>query len=362
MQKGLKSKKRIAIIGTVGIPAKYGGFETLAEQLVTRLCHEFMFTVFCSKKAYPEAERERDNGVVKKIYLPFAANGLQSIIYDVVSVIWGLFVADVLLVLGVSGALILPVVKLFSRKKIILHIDGLEWKRAKWNNIARKYLKLSEAVGVRFADVIIADNEEIRNHVRDSYKCEGVLIAYGGDHVITGEVSGRSSDGQDKYAFSVCRIEPENNIEMILLAFSKMPSEKLILVGNWFNSSYSKMLYEKYSKYANLQLTPPIYDIKALNKLRGNCWMYIHGHSAGGTNPSLVEAMCLELPVLAYAVNYNIYSTRNKALYFSSENELVDVYQSVTEGKRDSVAFDMKHIADESYKWSIIIDKYKEIF
>ncbi|SDG45138.1 DUF1972 domain-containing protein [Chitinophaga filiformis] len=358
----MKSKKRIAIIGTVGIPARYGGFETLAEQLVTRLSHEFSFTVFCSKKAYPKSERVKDNGQVKKIYLPLAANGLQSIVYDVVSVIWGLFISDVLLVLGVSGAFILPVIKLFSRKKIILHIDGLEWKRAKWNGLAKKFLKASEAVGVRFADVIIADNEEIRNHIKSSYQCEGVLIEYGGDHVITGNTNKQLTTAENGYAFSVCRIEPENNIEMILQAFSTMPSRQLVLVGNWFNSQYSKALYEKYTQYPNLRLTPPIYDIKALNELRQNCYMYVHGHSAGGTNPSLVEAMCLELPVLAYSVNYNIYSTQSKALYFSSASELVSVYQSVSDEKRAEVALDMKRVADERYKWSIIIAKYRDVF
>ncbi|SHN44873.1 DUF1972 domain-containing protein [Chitinophaga sp. CF418] len=358
----MKSKKRIAIIGTVGIPARYGGFETLAEQLVARLSHEFSFTVFCSKKAYSKSEREKDTGNVRKIYLPLAANGLQSILYDMVSVIWGLFISDVLLVLGVSGAFILPVVKLFSRKKIILHIDGLEWKRAKWNGLARKYLKASEAVGVKFADVVIADNEEIGNHLRNSYQCEGVLIEYGGDHVITGEMNRPLPTMEEGYAFSVCRIEPENNIEMILQAFSTMPDRQLILVGNWFNSPYSRSLHEKYRQYPNLRLTPPIYDIKALNELRQNCYMYVHGHSAGGTNPSLVEAMCLELPVLAYSVNYNIYSTQNKALYFSSAHELVDVYQSVSAEKRAEIALDMKRLADERYKWSIIIAKYRNVF
>jgi len=350
------ANKRIAIIGTVGVPARYGGFETLAEQLLQRLEDKFRFTIFCSKKAYSKEEREQPFGNVRKIYLPLAANGFQSIIYDFVSIVWALFCTDTLLILGVSGALILPFVRIFSRKRIILHIDGLEWKRAKWSPLIRKYLKLSESIGVKFADVIIADNEEISNHLRESYAKNSELIEYGGDHMKYG------NKNPGDYSFSVCRIEPENNIEMILSAFSQLPGYKLVLVGNWNNSEYSKRMFDTFHRFDNIELVAPIYDVEKLNVLRANCRLYIHGHSAGGTNPSLVEAMYLGLPVIAFSAKYNVYSTKNKALYFSSEKELMSILSSLDESVLKQNAADMKCIADELYSWDIIVNKYHNIF
>ena len=120
----------------------------------------------------------------------------------------------------------------------------------------------------------------------------------------------------ENYAFKVCRIEPENNVHLILEAFYKYPLLNIVLVGNWNNSVYGKQLKLQFESFENIYLLEPIYDQNILNQLRSNCYLYIHGHSAGGTNPSLVEAMYLELPIIAYDINYNRETTSNKALYF----------------------------------------------
>ncbi|MDE3251012.1 MAG: DUF1972 domain-containing protein, partial [Bacteroidota bacterium] len=125
-------KKRIAIIGTVGVPAKYGGFETLAEHLVRQMGEEFDITVYCTKKKYRAEERQKTYLGAKLVYLPMDANGIWSIIYDCISIFHALFSADVLLVLGVSGGFMLPFVRRFTTKKLIVSIDGIEWKRDKW--------------------------------------------------------------------------------------------------------------------------------------------------------------------------------------------------------------------------------------
>ena len=125
--------KRIAIIGTVGVPAKYGGFETLVDNLVERLASDYKITVYCSKKNYTKTERVKYYKGAKLVYLPFSANGAQSIIYDIISIFHSLFIADTLLILGVSGGIVVPFVRWFTNKKIIVNIDGQEWKRDKWN-------------------------------------------------------------------------------------------------------------------------------------------------------------------------------------------------------------------------------------
>jgi len=347
---------KISVIGSVGIPAKYGGFETLVHQMVRNLHTELSFTVYCSTKAYKERPRRFESARLR--YIPLNANGAQSILYDYLSIIISLFSkADVLLILGVSGATILPLVKLFSRKKVILHIDGLEWKRAKWSPKARKFLKLSEKIGCRYSDVLIADNKEIKTYIAREYGLDSALIEYGADHIIkhTGERNG------DEYAFSVCRIEPENNIHLILEAFSRS-AVPLKLVGNWEHSDYGRNLLKEYAAFPNITMLPPIYDQHRLDQLRANCKVYIHGHSAGGTNPSLVEAMFLKLPVIAFDVSYNRATTEEQALYFKETGELTGILNGLSGIDLEGLAAKMEQIAEQRYKWSIIAEKYKRIF
>lgn len=124
------------------------------------------------------------------------------------------------------------------------------------------------------------------------------------------------------YSVTVCRIEPENNIHVILEAFSKLPEHTLLIVGNWEKSDYGKSLKEKYSAFQNIHLLDPVYEPHTINWLRSNAALYIHGHSAGGTNPSLVEAMNLGLPILAFDCVYNRATTEEKCLYWKNAEEL----------------------------------------
>ena len=145
----METNKKLAIIGTVGLPANYGGFETLASHLVENLDSEYDITVYCSGKKYAKAERKTHYKKAKLKFLPLDANGIQSIFYDAFSIIHAMFFADVLLILGVAGAFMLPFVRLFTNKKIIISIDGIEWKRDKWNKFARWFLKFSEKIAVK---------------------------------------------------------------------------------------------------------------------------------------------------------------------------------------------------------------------
>lgn len=356
-------RKKIAIIGTVGLPAKYGGFETLAEHLVKQKGDEFDFLVYCSKKAYPEGPVDHDKATLK--YLPLNANGVQSIPYDIWSILHALRKVDRLLILGVSGCIILPFVKLITRKKIIVNIDGLEWKRDKWGKFARKFLKFSERLAVKYADDIIADNKVIQDHVKTSYQKEAHLIAYGGDHTRPEEISSKTFSEfpflKQAYAFKVCRIEPENNIEMILKAFSISGKLNLVIIGNWENSSYSKRLRAEYTMFKNIFLLDPIYDQKKLNEIRSNCLIYVHGHSAGGTNPSLVEAMFLKLPVLANGVNYNRETTNNEAVYFDDCESLIHSLNNINSKLLQKVSDDMFFIAARQYTWEKVSEAYSNI-
>lgn len=165
----------------------------------------------------------------------------------------------------------------------------------------------------------------------------------------------------ESYAIGVCRIEPENNIHIILEAFADAPLP-LVMVGNWSNSAYGCELLERYKDAANILMHPPVYDHRQLDELRRGCTLYVHGHSCGGTNPSLVEAMYLELPVIAFDINFNRETTENRAMYFRDAAELRRIVSEMDEAHRMELAAAMKEIADRRYTWGRIAKLYSRLF
>jgi glycosyltransferase involved in cell wall biosynthesis len=364
MKSNLKSS--LAIIGTVGVPARYGGFETLAHQLVENLNEEYDITVYNSTKHYSAKERVKKWNGAKIKYIPLAANGVQSIFYNILSIIHAVFYSEVLLILGVSGCLFLPVVKLFSpNKKIIVNIDGLEWRRAKWNKYAKTFLSWSERAAVWCASEIIADNAAIQKYILDRYGKKSNLIEYGADHnqveFITPSTFRKYPFLEKEYAFKVARIEPENNIHIILEAFERQTDLPLVLVGNWKNNDYGKNLQDKYADTEHLHLLDPIYESSLLNQMRSNAKVYIHGHSEGGTNPSLVEAMYLGLPILSFDIIYNKVTTENQALYFENADELFQLIQNISALDLNKISSQLLEVANRRYLWSAIADRYSNL-
>lgn len=357
---------KVAIIGTVGIPANYGGFETLVEQLVRHnKSEDLQYAVYCSKKSYHD-ERWVYHGA-KTEYIRLNANGMQSIPYDIISLVKASRRSDVILVLGVSGCVFLPVFRLFSKKKLVINIDGLEHRRDKWSKWIRKFLKFSERQAIKYGDVIVTDNKGITDYVKDEYGKDSELIAYGGDHVLTNpdetlieETLDKYGLEKDNYSMALCRIEPENNVHTILEAFEKAHM-KLVFIGNWTKSEYGKSLAEKYKDSKYVKITSAVYDLNVLNALRGNCSIYVHGHSAGGTNPSLVEAMFFGKPIFAFDCIYNRESTENKAIYFKSSEDLIAKLHSSSIDLNKNAA-DMAEIANRRYRWSIIASQYEALY
>lgn len=356
--------KRVAIIGTVGVPARYGGFETLAHQLVNHLSGTFKLKVYCSKVAYAKAERQKYFKGARLFYMPFKANGMQSIIYDIISILHAIFVADTLVILGVSGGLMVPFVRLFTNKKIIVNIDGLEWRRAKWNRAAKAFLKWSERIAVKWSHADITDNEAIKRYTSIHYKTLSHLIEYGADHALN--IKPKKNDYltypflHQPYAFKVARIEPENNIHMVLAAFSKL-NQILVVVGNWDKSNYGKTLKQTYGQCKNIYLLDAIYDQETLDVLRSNAVAYVHGHSAGGTNPSLVEAMYLNLPVIAFDCSYNRATTEGNAIYFQNEASLIALISAIEMKDLMRLSRVMGDIARRRYTWQIIANRYANL-
>ncbi len=357
-------RKKIAIIGTNGLPGRYGGWDQLLEHLTQSLRFDYDIFVYTSSFNAIKGLKEYNGATLKVI--PLKANGFQSIPYDGISMLHAVFYYDVLLVLGTSGCIFLPFIQLFG-KKIILNPDGAEWKRGKWNTFVKWFLKKSEDVGIKYSDIIVADNKIIQDYVFKEYGIKSHLIAYGGDNAnfvsLKSETKKLYNIETSDYAFKVCRIEPENNLDLILDSFKDM-SLKLVIVGNWNNSNYGVNLRKFYSQYDNLLLLDPIYHQETLDELRSNCKIYVHGHSVGGTNPSLVEAMNLGLCCTVFDVDYNRETTESKALYFSNSEELKTLINRIQIGEIDisKIKTDLRTIASIKYKWSKIVDQYKLLF
>lgn len=343
----------VAVTGIIGVSKGYGGFETLAENLIGK--GSPITTVYCSSKYFKEKPKTYKG--TKLVYLPIDSKGAFKIFHTGLS----LFHASItghktLLLLGVSGGLALPIIRLiFPKIKILTNIDGLEWQRGKWSYLVQRFLKLSEYLCCKFSHVIIADNSVLVDYVKITYGLAAEEIAYGGDQALAGNAeSGPQSDTFN--AFSLCRIVPENNVSMILRAFS-LTQERLTFVGNWSDSEYGLKLKDQYDKFPNIELLDPIFDLNLLYKLRSKCHVYIHGHSVGGTNPALVEMMHFGKPIYAYDCSYNIATLEHQGQFFGNAEELARLLKSSP--KSDVNRGDViKKIATKRYTWKIVRRKY----
>lgn len=348
--------KKVCVIGTVGIPACYGGFESLVENLVDNASENINYSVFCSSKTY--TDRLSDYKGAKLHYIPLKANGIQSVPYDIWSLIKCIKLRpDVVLILGVSGCIFLPLFSKLSRSKIVTNIDGLEWKRDKWSKLAKRFLKFSESLAVKYSHSVITDNKAIGDYVLEEYGIDSTVIAYGGDHALR-EIE--VDKPEKEYALSICRIEPENNIEMILKAFSKS-GYHLKFVGNWNVNEYGQRLKQEYSKHKNIEIIDPIYDLDTLFLLRKKSAIYVHGHSAGGTNPSLVEMMHFGVPIIAYDCSFNRYTTHNYAKFFGDSEELIE-HLAMRDDSWIESGRQLSYVAQQDYTWKRINEQYEHLY
>ncbi|QPZ90000.1 DUF1972 domain-containing protein [Thioclava electrotropha] len=354
---------KLAILGTVGVPGSYGGFETLAQNLVDHhgaTGNSAALAVYCSAKAFPD--RPDSYGSARLRYIGLDANGAQSIAYDALSLFDAVRRGDNrLLLLGVSGALVLPLVRLVSRARIVTNIDGIEWKREKWTGLAKAVLRVSEWAAVRFSHVVIADNQAIADYVTATHTRPCAVVAYGGDHALDAAPDPRATaDLPENYALALCRIEPENNVAMILEAFVGLETP-LVFVGNWDKSAYGRDLKARFADHPNITIHDPVYDPSGLRAIRDRATVYVHGHSAGGTNPSLVEMMHFDIPILAHGCSFNRHTTEEKARYFMSADELAEAVRSLSGQDAAQIGADMGEIARRRYTWDQIGRTYFEL-
>ena len=361
------SQGRIALLGTVGLPARYGGFETLAGELVRAAAARGIadrLTVWCSAPQAGSDRPARYNGAHLR-YLPLRANGAQSIAYDALSLRQAARSGhSAALLLGVSGAMALPLIRATSGMRIVTHLDGIEWQRPKWGTAARAILKRSEAVAVRHSDAIIADNPEIAAHVRARYGVEPVEIAYGHEHALAVPPADIADLKLPQgYALSIARAEPENNLGLILAAFAdRPPRPPLVVMANWQGTAHGRTLRARYADHPHIRLLDAEYDPGRLHAMRARAALYVHGHSAGGTNPSLVEVMGMGKPIAAWDCGFNRATTDNAAAYFDSADSLCALIPVLTDPRlAHGMAAELTAIARRRYRWRDVTAAYFDL-
>lgn len=317
--------KALRILGTRGIPARHGGFETFAESLALYLVSRgWAVTVYCQPEGDGEVREENWRGV-RLVHMPVKQGGaLGTVIFDWRSTVHASREDGLVLTLGYNTAAFC----LWYRMKGIVNLinmDGIEWKRKKWSSLAKVWLYLNERLGCWLGNHLIADHPEIQSHLASRVSLDKItMIPYGGDAVAGGDQSALADRGitPGEYGIVIARPEPENSILEIVTAFSrKRRGRKLLVLGRYNpeEDEYHERVIAAASE--EVHFLGAIYDKATVNALRQHARFYIHGHTVGGTNPSLVEALGASLPVLAHGNKFNRWVAGEGASYFSSIEE-----------------------------------------
>ncbi len=328
---------RIGIIGTRGIPNHYGGFEQFAEYLSV-----FLVERNCEVFVYNSSNHPYQNKTFKKVNIihcndPEKKMGtIGQFVYDLNCILdTRKRDLDIILQLGYTSSSIWSF--LFPKKPLIItNMDGLEWKRSKYTFFVRKFLKYAESLAVKHSNFLVADSNGIKKYIDDKYKKDSKFIAYGSNVVcnVDEKILEKFKLKKFEYNMLIARIEPENNIETILdgVALSKTETP-FIVIGDYNKNNFGKRLKEKYIEFKNIIFFGSIYNAKELNCLRYFCNLYFHGHSVGGTNPSLLEAMGSGNMIIAHNNIFNKAVLKENAYYFFTPED-VSFYLN-TKSKKD---------------------------
>lgn len=287
---------RIAVIGSRGIPARYGGFETFAEELCPRLVelgHEV--TVYCRKGYTGDALLDEHKGVRLR-YPPYLRNRqLEQLSHEATCILDSIRLPfDMYYFLGTRGAPLYVPLKA-SRRMVVVNTDGLEWMRRKWSRLGRTYLKFAEWVAVRLAaDEMVCDAQAMSAYFLRKYGRECTYLTNGA-HILTELPPGSLDEWglePGSYYLVACRIEPENNIDLIIQEFLSSGSSKELIIAGGMNYTTPYWEYlERLAARGRVRLLGPVYGDMRVEKLHLGCFGYLHGHEVGGTNPALLKAM-----------------------------------------------------------------------
>ncbi len=356
---------RIALVGTRGVPAKYGGFETCVEEVGTRLAaagHEVI--VYC-RGAAPDERMASFQGM-QLVHLPaLRKRSLETLSHTALSV--GHLVTrrkvDAVLMFNAANAPLIPPLRL-RRLPVVTHVDGLEWKRAKWGKTGRRYYRLAEALSVRWSTALIADAAGISDYYTAEFGAPTVLIRYGAPVIDRSEPSVLAplEVEPQKFHLVVARIEPENHVDVIVEGYVRSAAvEPLIVVGS---APYADAHIARIHELADdrVRMVGAIWDQDLLNALYSNALTYFHGHSVGGTNPSLLRAIGAGAATAAFDVSFNREVLGDAGRYWRTPDDVVTCVEDA-ERDRDGARArgDQAKQRANAYDWDEVAAGYEEL-
>lgn len=357
---------RVAMLGTRGVPAHYGGFETAVEEIGRRLVHAgHSVTVYC-RGSDPDL---RTHLGMDLVHLPAVHHKvLETLSHTALSVSHAASSGgfDAAIVFNAANAVFAPALHV-RRLPFAVHVDGLEWKRAKWGGAGRHYYRVAESLAVRWADALIADAQGIADYYAAEFGVDTELLAYGAPiQAEPTHVRIRSLDLEPaRYHLVVARFEPENHVDTIVAGYrASNATQPLIVVGSApYADTYTRRIEEIAADDDRIRIIGPVWDQDLLDELYANCLTYIHGHSVGGTNPSLLRAMGAGAAVLAFDVGFNREVAGDDGLYFARPQDLGDLAR-FAESNRDDTFRRGERLRDRArfaYNWDHVAAGYADL-
>lgn len=379
-------KKNIFVIGSQGYNKNYGGWETFVKNFAD-FYDKKKANIYVSEITHEKSDEEYVSNGIRCLPVYTKKTGSATMmIYSIKSLYYvkkyirkNKIKNAIIYVLGLKLGPFLNIERNYFKKhdiKVFVNPDGLEWKRSKWSNLIKKYFLYAEKAMLNNCDGIICDSEGIKTYLEETYpknKVPKYFIAYGTKKVDLSDIDEKGvlkeyKLKKDNYCLVVGRCVPENNFELIIDEFMKSTIDKeLVIISNIEGCKYYEELKEitNCDKDKRIRILPGIYDEKKLSTIRKNAFLYLHGHSVGGTNPSLLEALSLTDLNILYEVNFNHQVGEDACLYFSSKSgdlkKILNNEKNLKSIKEDCGRKAKKRI-EEEYTWDYILNKYEELF
>jgi glycosyltransferase involved in cell wall biosynthesis len=315
---------------------------------------------------HPYDKTEYEGVKIQKIYCPEKRMGSAAhFVYDYLSLRHAIRSGfDVIYAAG-YGTLAPSLLRYRRVGNLVVNMDGIEWERSKWNGLTKQLMRFCERVTVRHPATLISDNKGIQEYYKTAFGRDSIYMAYGANPVFQFDetVPSRYDLRAGEYYLCIARLEPENNIEPMLDGYlsSKGPARPFVVVGN-YQSRYGKYLSGKYND-GRVRFLGPIYDKKLLDSLRHYARIYFHGHSVGGTNPSLLEAMGSGCLIAAHRNRFNQSVLQGNALYFSDAAEVASLMdRGVDEATSGRYIANNYRVLEAAYSWEKIIGELGALF
>jgi glycosyltransferase involved in cell wall biosynthesis len=356
---------KIAILGTRGIPNHYGGFEQFAEFFSVFLVEQGHEVYVYNSHNHPHQESTfKGVHLIHKNDPEHKFGTFGQFIYDFNCIMDARKRGfDILLQLGYTSNSIwfflLP-----KKPVIITNMDGLEWKRSKYSRPVRQFLKFAERLAAESSDCLVSDSLGIKKFLLEKYGKESTFIAYGAVPFSDpdSEILKLYDVQQGAYNMIMARFEPENNLDMVLEGIALSQDTTPILVVGNHQTKYGSYLKEKFGQHGNIRFVGGIYNLAHLNSLRYFSNLYFHGHSVGGTNPSLLEAMASHALVIAHNNEFNKGILKENAYYFSNSAEVKNILSSIKKNNNLQLVQANFEAIIQDYNWDKINGEYLQLF